>query len=187
MPEHTECVGLLALMELHNARRHGRVDADGEFLPLDEQDRSTWDLDAIRTAIARLETAERSGDRGPYLVQAGIAACHAIAPVAAATDWKRIAALYDQLVGLMPTPVVQLNRAVAVGMAEGPEAGLALVDELDASGALAGYHLLAATRADFLRRLGRAEEAVTPYELAITQAVTERDRRFLRRRIDELS
>ncbi len=184
MPDSAEGVGLLALMMLHNARRAGRVDARGDLLPLEEQDRTTWDLDAIRAAIARLEAAERLGVRGPYQLQAAIAACHAIAPVAAATDWARIATLYDQLVGMVPIPVVRLNRAVAVGMAEGPAAALPLLDELDDE--LAGYHLLHATRGDFLRRLGRNSEAAAAFETAYDLAATDTERRFLRRRIDEL-
>ena len=184
MPDSAEAVGLLALMLLHNARRAGRADANGDLLPLEEQDRTTWDLDAIRAAIARLETAERLGARGPYQLQAAIAACHAIAPVAAATDWARIATLYDQLVGMVPIPVVRLNRAVAVGMANGPSAALPLLDELDAE--LAGYHLLHATRGDFLRRLGRKDEATAAFEAAFALAATDTERRFLRRRIDEL-
>jgi len=134
MPDETEAVGLLALMRLHNARRDGRTDANGDLIPLEEQDRTNWNLDAIRDAIASLEGAERRGERGAYQIQAAIAACHAIAPVAAATDWTRITALYDQLVGMVPIPVVRLNRAVAVGMADGPEAGLALVSELVSGG-----------------------------------------------------
>jgi RNA polymerase sigma-70 factor (ECF subfamily) len=187
LPDEPEAAGLLALMQLHNARRAGRVDAQGDFLPLEEQDRTTWDLEAIRSAIAALEAAERRGVRGPYQVQAAIAACHAIAPVAAATDWARIAALYDQLVGMVPSPVVRLNRAVAIGMAVSPVTGLALVDELDASGELAGYHLLAATRGDLLRRLGDHAAAVAAFTTALDQATTDTDRRFLRRRIAELS
>jgi RNA polymerase sigma-70 factor (ECF subfamily) len=185
MPDEPEAVGLLALMELHHARRAGRVDAEGNLLPLEEQDRSTWDLDAIRHAIARLEAAERAGARGPYQVQAAIAACHAIAPVAATTDWTRIAALYDQLVGMIPTPFVRLNRAVAVGMAVSPEAGLALVDELAAD--LANFHLFHATRGDMLRRMGDGERATTAFGTAFDLAPTDTERRFLQRRIDELS
>ena len=185
MPDEPEAVGLLALMSLHHARRAGRVDANGDLLPLEEQDRSTWDLDAIRTAIARLEGAERVGGRGPYQVQAAIAACHAIAPVAAATDWARIAALYDQLVGMIPTPFVRLNRAVAVGMAFGPAAGLALVDELIDD--LGNFHLLHATRGDLLRRSGEREAAAAAFAAALELAPTDTERRFLRRRIAELS
>jgi RNA polymerase sigma-70 factor, ECF subfamily len=185
MPDEPEAIGLLALMQLHHARRAGRVDGSGDLLPLEEQDRSTWDLDAIRGAITRLEGAERIGERGPYQVQAAIAACHAIAPVAAATDWARIAALYDQLVGMIPTPFVRLNRAVAVGMAVSPESGLALVDELDDD--LGAFHLLHATRADMLRRMGDRAAAVTAFAMALELAPTDTERRFLQRRIDELT
>jgi RNA polymerase sigma-70 factor (ECF subfamily) len=185
LPEEPEAVGLLALMQLHNARRAGRVDANGELLPLEEQDRTTWDLEAIRAAISALEAAERRGERGPYQVQAAIAACHAIAPVAAATDWARIAALYDQLVGMMPTPIVRLNRAVAVGMAVSPESGLALVDEL--ADHLGNFHLLHATRGDMLRRMGERGAAAAAFTTALDLAPTDTERRFLQRRIDELS
>jgi RNA polymerase sigma-70 factor (ECF subfamily) len=185
MPDEPEAVGLLALMRLHHARRGGRVDANGDLLPLEEQDRSTWDLDAIRAAIDTLDTAERRGHRGPYQVQAAIAACHAIAPVAAATDWTRIAALYDQLVGMVPTPIVRLNRAVAVGMAVSPESGLALVDELVEE--LGAFYLLHATRGDMFRRMGAPKLAATAFASALERAPTDTERRFLQRRIDELS
>ena len=185
MPDEPEAVGLLALMELHHARRVGRVDANGDLLPLEEQDRSTWDLDAIRHAIARLEVTERAGERGPYQVQAAIAACHAIAPVAAATDWTRIAVLYDQLVGMIPTPFVRLNRAVAVGMAVSPEAGLALADEL--ADDLGAFHLFHATRGDLLRRIGERTAAASAFTTALHLAPTATERRFLQRRIDEVS
>jgi RNA polymerase sigma-70 factor (ECF subfamily) len=185
LPDEPEAVGLLALMRLHHARRSGRVGDTGELIPLEEQDRTAWDLDEIRRAIALLEAAERRGDRGPYQLQAAIAACHAIAPVAAATDWPRIATLYDQLFALVPTPIVGLNRAVAVAMAIGPEVGLALVDELAAE--LGSFYLLHATRGDLLRRLGRFDEAATALATALDLAPSETERRFLRRRIDELS
>jgi RNA polymerase sigma-70 factor (ECF subfamily) len=183
IPGEPEAVGLLTLMELHNARRASRTDTEGELVPLEEQDRTAWDLDAIRQAIARLESAERMGRRGPYQVQAAIAACHAIAPVAAATDWPRIAALYDQLVGMVPVAVVRLNRAVAVGMASGPAAALALLDELEPE--LSNFHLLHATRGDFLRRLHHNDDAVIAFERAYALAPTDTERRFLQRRIDE--
>jgi RNA polymerase sigma-70 factor (ECF subfamily) len=184
MPDETEAAGLLALMSLHDARRAGRVTDDGDLIPLEEQDRSAWDIDAIRSAVALLENAERRGERGPYQLQAAIAACHAIAPVAAATDWQRIATLYDQLVGLVPIPVVRLNRAVAVGMAVSPDAGLAAANELRDE--LNGFHLFHATRGDFLRRLGRNDEAADAFEVAFGLAATDTERRFLRRRVDEL-
>ena len=184
MPDDAEAVGLRALMLLHDARRIGRTDANGDLIPLEEQDRATWNLGAIRDAVALLEGAERRGERGPYQLQASIAACHAIAPVAAATDWARIAALYDQLVGLVPIPVVRLNRAVALGMAVSPEVGLAAADELVDD--LSGYHLFHATRGDFLRRLGRSDEAAAAFEQASALAPTDTERRFLQRRVNEL-
>ena len=184
MPHESEAVGLLALMLLHDARREGRVDDSGDLIPLEEQDRGSWDIDAIRAAVALLEDAERRGGRGPYQLQAAIAACHAIAPVAAATDWARITTLYDQLVGLVPIPVVRLNRAVAVGMAFGPDVGLHATDELVDE--LSDYHLFHATRGDFLRRLERTAEAADAFEAAYALAGTDTERRFLRRRINEL-
>lgn len=183
LPSNPDAVGLVALMRLHHARRDGRTNENGEFLPLEEQDRSTWDLDEIRGAVALLEAAERLDRRGPYQLQAAIAACHAIAPVAAATDWARIAALYDQHFAMVPTPVVALNRAVAVGMADGPAQGLELANAIEG---LESFHLFHATRGDFLRRLGRTAEAVAAFSEAQRDAPTETDRRFLQRRIDEL-
>src|SRR5207247_5918158 len=132
--------------------------------------RSLWDHVTIDEALATLDSALRRGEPGPYQVQAAIAACHASAGDAAATDWPEIASLYRTLARMVPSPVVELNRAVAVAMADGPEAGLALVDALQSSGALDGYHLLPATRADFLRRLGRATEAASSYREALDLA-----------------
>ena len=134
-----------------------------------------------------LEAALRLGRTGPYQLQAAIAACHATAAEAADTDWAEIAALYGRLVRLVPSPVVKLNRAVAVGMDEGPAAGLALVEEIDTSGELAGYHLLPATRADLLRRLGRYVEAADSYRAALELAATETERRYLLRRLSEVT
>ena len=134
-----------------------------------------------------LEAALRHGRAGPYQIQAAIAACHATAPAADRTDWPQIAALYSRLLEFLPTPVVELNHAVAVGMARGPLAGLELVEALEASGKLAGYHLLPATRADFLRRLGRAPEAGAAYREALELASTDAERRYLRRRLMETS
>jgi RNA polymerase sigma-70 factor, ECF subfamily len=185
MPDEPEALGLLSLITLHNARRAGRVDDIGDLVTLEDQDRSTWDTDVIAEACVILDAAIRLGRPGPYQVQAAIAACHASAPTPAATDWMEIAALYERLSRMVPSPVVALNRAVAVAMADGPTAGLALVDELDQSGDLCGYHLLAATRADLLRRLGRNEEAVVAYERALALAPTDAERRFLTKRIAE--
>jgi RNA polymerase sigma-70 factor, ECF subfamily len=185
MPDEPEVCGLLSLMLLHHARRATRVDATGAVVPLEEQDRTRWDADTIAEATGLLEAALRRGEPGPYQVQAAIAACHCVAAVAAETDWAEIAQLYERLQRMLPTPVVTLNRAVAVAMADGPTAGLELVEELDASGALAGYHLLPATRADLLRRLGRHAEAAGAYRRAIELAGTDAERRYLSRRLAE--
>ncbi|MEQ7004997.1 sigma-70 family RNA polymerase sigma factor [Actinopolymorpha sp. B17G11] len=176
-----EARGLLALMLLHDARRATRVGADGEFVPLDRQDRTRWDQAAIAEGLRLLPSAQ-----GPYQLQAAIAACHAVATSVEQTDWARIVSLYDALLVHAPSPVVRLNRAVAVAMADGPAAGLALVDELAASGDLAGYHLLPATRADLLRRMGDSERAAEAYREAFTLAATDAERTYLRARLDEL-
>jgi len=185
MPDEPEAIGLLALLLLTDARRAARLDDAGDLVPLEEQDRSRWAADSIAEGLERLDAALRHGRPGPYQVQAAIAACHAAAPDASATDWVEIAALYQELVRMVPTPVVELNRAVAVGMADGPEAGLRLVDGLERSGALAGYHLLPATRADLLRRLGLRSEAAVAYRVALDLAATDAERRYLARRIAE--
>jgi RNA polymerase sigma-70 factor (ECF subfamily) len=185
MPDEPEARGLLALMLLHDARRAGRLDDDGELVTLEHQDRSRWDAAAIAEGVELLDAALLLGRPGAYQIQAAIAACHATAPTAAETDWAEIALLYRQLARLVPSPVVELNRAVAVGMADGPAAGLALVDRLTASGALAGYHLLPATRADLLRRLDRASEAAAAYREALELASTDAERRYLTRRLAE--
>jgi RNA polymerase sigma-70 factor (ECF subfamily) len=186
MPDEPEAAGLLALMLLHDARRASRVDATGDLIPLEEQDRSRWDATTIEEAVTRLDGALRRGEPGPYQVQAAIAACHATATRASDTDWVEIAALYRELMRMTPTPVVALNRAVAVAMADGPEAGLALVDELAATDALRDYHLLLATRADLLRRLRRHDEAAVAYRAALQQTSTESERRYLARRLAEV-
>jgi RNA polymerase sigma-70 factor (ECF subfamily) len=183
MPGEPEPAGLLALMLLHDARRATRLDADGEVVTLENQDRGQRDRGEITEATDLLEQALRRGRPGPYQVQAAIAACHATAAAAADTDWAQIAALYDRLALLTPSPVVRLNRAVAVAMAEGPEAGLEVVAGLRASGELAGYHLLPATEADLLRRLGRAGQAAAAYREALALAPTDAERRFLARRL----
>jgi RNA polymerase sigma-70 factor (ECF subfamily) len=185
MPDEPEPAGLLALMLLHHARRLTRVDPTGALVPLDEQDRGRWDAEAITEATTILDAARRKRAPGPYQLQAAIAACHATASDARATDWHEIAELYEQLVSLLPTPVVALNRAVAVAMAVGPAAGLALVDELERGGELAGYRLLPATRADLLRRMGRDAEAAAAYRDAIRLAATDAERRHLARRLAE--
>jgi RNA polymerase sigma-70 factor (ECF subfamily) len=185
MPDEPEVSGLLALLLLTDARRAARVDEAGDLIPLEQQDRTRWDAGAISEGVGLLEAALRRGQPGPYQVQAAIAACHADARDANATDWVEIAALYRELVRMVPSPVVELNRAVAIGMADGPDAGLRLVDALDKSGVLAGYHLLPATRADLLRRLDRHTEAVAAYRAALTLAATDSERRYLTRRLNE--
>src|SRR6201987_2747692 len=167
MPDEAEAGGLLALMLLHDARRLARLDAAGGLVKIEDQDRSSWYQASIGEGVSVLEGALRRGRPGPYQIQAAIAACHATAATAADTDWAQIAALYEQLTWFLPTPVVELNRAVAVGMAQGPAAGLPVVAALEASGKLAGYHLLPATRADLLRRLGRRSEAAVAYQEAL--------------------
>jgi RNA polymerase sigma-70 factor (ECF subfamily) len=185
MPDEPEAVGLLALMLLHDARREGRVDDAGDLVPLEDQDRTCWDAERIADGIELLEGALRRRRPGPYQVQAAIAACHASALDAGATDWAQIAGLYRELARMVPSPVVELNRAVAVAMADGPSAGLELVDALAASGRLDGYHLLPATRADLLRRLGRHLEAAAAYRRALDLATSDVDRRYLSRRLGE--
>ncbi|TYB41309.1 RNA polymerase sigma factor [Actinomadura chibensis] len=186
MPREPEPRGLLALMLLHEARRAARTDG-GVLVPLEDQDRSRWDGALIAEGVAELDRALARRRTGPYQVQAAIAACHATAPGAAATDWPQIAALYGELARLAPSPVVELNRAVAVAMADGVPAGLALVEELAASGRLDGYHLLPATRADLLRRDGRPGEARAAYEEALRLAPTEPERRYLAARLRGLA
>jgi RNA polymerase sigma-70 factor (ECF subfamily) len=187
MPDEPEPRGLLALMLLQHARRAARVDDAGDIVTLEDQDRSRWDSGEIREGLELLDTALRHDRAGPYQLQAAIAACHAVAPDAAATDWARIAILYGRLTELVTSPVIELNRAVAVAMADGPAAGLELVEALEASRALTGYHLLAATRADLLRRLGRDAEAAASYREALELAPTDAEHRFLERRLSELS
>ncbi|HSN21729.1 MAG TPA: RNA polymerase sigma factor [Usitatibacter sp.] len=185
LPE-PEAVGLLALMLLHEARRAARTGADGELVSLEEQDRSRWDHAQIADAVRLVEGALASRRFGPYTLQAAIAALHAQAPDAAATDWAQIAGLYDVLLDLQPSPVVELNRAVAVAMRDGPAAGLALVDAILARGELGDYHLAHAARADLCRRLGRAQEARRSYEKALALTGQAQERRFLERRLAEL-
>jgi RNA polymerase sigma-70 factor (ECF subfamily) len=187
MPDETEAAGLLALMLLHDARRSARLDAAGDLVTLEDQDRSSWDQASIGEGVSVLAGALRRRRPGPYQIQAAIAACHATAAVAADTDWAQIAGLYEQLARFLPTPVVALNHAVAAGMAFGPSAALPLLAALEESGQLAGYHLLPATRADMLRRLGRPAEAAVAYREALELASTDAERRFLTRRLAETS
>ncbi|WP_124391475.1 RNA polymerase sigma factor [Rhodococcus wratislaviensis] len=185
MPGEPEPRGLLALMLLHESRRATRTDA-GVLVTLENQDRSRWDRTLIAEGVATLDQALAMRRTGAYQVQAAIAACHVTAPDAANTDWQQIAALYTELARLAPSPVVDLNHAVAVAMADGIPAGLALVDEIAASGRLDRYHLLPATRADLLRRDGRAAEARSAYEQALQLAPTDAERRYLTGRLREL-
>ncbi|GHJ40029.1 RNA polymerase sigma factor [Streptomyces sp. TS71-3] len=182
-----EAEGLLALMLLHDARRDARTGPDGALVPLEQQDRAAWDRDRIGEGLAVLDRALHRHRPGPYQVQAAIAACHATAAEPAATDWPQIALLYAELAKMAPSPVVELNRAVAVAMAEGPAAGLALVDALDREGSLAGYRQLPATRADLLRRLDRRPEAAEAYREALSLGATEAERRYMKRRLKEMT
>ncbi|WP_328685163.1 RNA polymerase sigma factor [Streptomyces sp. NBC_01261] len=185
MPDEPEVLGLLALLLLHDARRGTRVDAAGELVTLEDQDRMAWDRAEVDEGAALLETALRRGRPGPYQIQAAIAACHTTAPTAEDTDWADIAGLYGELERYVPSAVVRLNRAVAVGMAQHPDAGVKLVAELERSGQLADYHLLPATRADLLRRSGRTTEAAAAYERALELVENAAERRFLERRLAE--
>ncbi len=185
LPGQPEVRGLLALMLLHDARRDARRTSDGEPVLLEEQDRRLWDAAKIREGLALAEAALRAAP-GPYSVQAAIAAVHAQAACAGQTDWAQIVALYDVLLRLQPSPVIELNRAAAVAMASGCEAGLQVIDELDRRGELRGYYLLYAARADLLRRLERWGLAVQAYKDALKLATQEADRRFLARRLAEV-
>jgi RNA polymerase sigma-70 factor (ECF subfamily) len=182
LPAEREPKGLLALMLLHDARRATRTDDEGELVLLEAQDRSRWDRVKIAEGSALVRQALRGQAPGEYAVQAAIAALHAGAPAAGETDWPQIAALYGVLAGIHPSPVVELNRAVAIAMAEGPEQGLSLLNTLQ----LPGYHLLPAARADLLRRLGRSKEAAAAYREALGRVTNEAERRFLERRLAEL-
>ena len=182
MPEEPEIRGLLALMLLHDARRVTRIGADGALVPLEEQDRTRWQADAISEGLAVLDAALAQKRRGPYQLQAAVAALHAEALRAEDTDWKQIAALYRGLLHEQPGAVVELNAAVARAMAEGPAEGLAWIDAIDQGGELAGYHLLPAARADLLRRLGRRAEAAAAYDAAIALTRNRAERLYLERR-----
>jgi RNA polymerase sigma-70 factor (ECF subfamily) len=187
MPDEPEALGLLALMLLHDSRRPSRLDAAGELVTLEEQDRTLWKHAQIAEGTEILERALRRGRAGPYQIQAAIAACHATARSASDTDWTQIAGLYSQLDRVAPSAVVELNRAVAIGMTDGPEAALRVVDAIAESGQLDEYYLLHATRADFLRRAGRNAEAQQSYQAALERAPTDAERRFLQRRLDRTS
>ncbi|TMG40930.1 MAG: RNA polymerase subunit sigma-24, partial [Chloroflexi bacterium] len=185
-PNEPEVHGLVALMEIQASRLGARVGPSGEPVLLLEQDRTRWDRLLIRRGLAALERAELlGGAMGPYALQAAIAACHARAATATETDWPRIVALYDAVAQLVPSPVVELNRAVAVGMAFGPQAGLDLVDALVGEPMLKTYHLLPAVRGDLLRKLGRSEEARAEFERAALLTENARERELLERRAAE--
>jgi len=185
MPDEPEAAGLLALMLLHHSRRVARVDASGDLVTLEEQDRERWDRVQIGEATEILEAAMARRSIGPYQLQAAIAALHAQAPHPDLTDWTQIAELYALLERSMPSPVVRLNQAVAVAMAGDPDRGLEIVDDLTADDALEGYHLLEATRADLLRRRGDLAGARAAYARALSLAPSEPERRFLARRLAE--
>jgi RNA polymerase sigma-70 factor, ECF subfamily len=185
LPE-AEVVGLLALMLLHDSRRAARSSATGELVLLDDQDRSLWDRAQIEEGGALVERALASRRFGPYTLQAAIAAVHAEAPSAAATDWRQIVGLYDVLLRVDPSPVVELNRAAAIAMRDGPAAGLALIDGMLARGELTDYHHTHSARADLYRRLGRTPEAIAAYERALSLTRQEPERRFFARRLAEL-
>jgi len=185
LPE-PEAIGLLALMLLHDARRAARTSADGEIVLLDAQDRTRWSREQIDEGLALVERALALRRFGPYTLQAAIAAVHAEARDSAATDWRQIAGLYDVLLRADPSPVVELNRAAAIAMRDGPEAGLTLIDAILARGELADYHFAFSARADLCRRLGRTAEAIAAYERAMALTNQAPERRFLVRRLAEL-
>jgi RNA polymerase sigma-70 factor (ECF subfamily) len=185
LPE-PEAFGLLALMLLHDARRAARTSPEGELILLDDQDRSLWNRAQIAEGLALVERALASRRFGPYTLQAAIAAVHAEAPSAAATDWHEIVGLYDVLLRAEPSPVVELNRAAAVAMRDGPAAGLALIDAILARGELAEYHHAHSARAELLRRLGEKQKAIAAYRRALELTTQAPERRFLERRLGEL-
>jgi RNA polymerase sigma-70 factor (ECF subfamily) len=185
LPE-PEVMGLLGLMLLHESRRAARTSSDGDLILLEQQDRSLWNKDQIAEGISLTESALQSRRFGAYTLQAAIAAVHAESPSVESTDWRQIVLLYDELLRIQPSPVVELNRAVAVAMCEGPEQGLGLIDDLLAREQLSGYHLAHSARADMCRRLGQIPEARASYEKALALASQEPDRRFLARRLAEL-
>jgi RNA polymerase sigma-70 factor, ECF subfamily len=186
LPE-PEVAGLLALMLLHESRRAARTSPDGDLVLLEDQDRSLWSQEQIAEGMELVEQALRSQRFGAYTLQAAISGVHASAPTPAATDWAEIVGLYDVLAEIEPSPVIELNRAVAVAMRDGPAAGLALIDELLVRGELVNYYLAHSARAELCRRLGRFEEARASYERALGLTTQETERRFLQRRLDELS
>jgi RNA polymerase sigma-70 factor (ECF subfamily) len=183
IPENPEVRGLLALMLLHHSRRNARTGPVNELITLEDQDRSLWQQDEIREGVALVEGALRGGVPGVYSLQAAIAALHAQAERAADTDWPQIAGLYELLLAIQPSPVIALNHAAAIAMANGPEVGLRLLDQLQTAGELEGYYLLPAARADLLRRAGRWKEAAEAYRSALALVTSEPERQFLERRL----
>lgn len=186
LPREPEVIGLLALMLLHDSRRVARLDAAGDLVTLEDQDRLRWDREEIAEGVPLAEAALREGGAGFYAVQAAIAALHAEAPCADDTDWRQIAVLYALLLRLHSSPVIALNRAVAVAMTGALERGLRLLDDVEARGELAGYHLLPAAQADLLRRLGRDGEAAAAYRKALSLVTQGSERRYLERRLSEV-
>jgi len=186
LPE-PEAIGLLALMLLHDSRRAARIAENGELVLLEDQDRARWDRAEIAEGLALVPRALSPGRPGPFSIQAAIAAVHAEAPAAAATDWAQIVGLYDVLAGADPSPVIELNRAAAVAMRDGPAAGLALIDTILARGDLADYAFAHSARAELCRRIGRTEDARASYTRALALAQQETERRFLQRRLDALT
>jgi RNA polymerase sigma-70 factor (ECF subfamily) len=186
IPNEPENLGLLALMLLQDSRRGARINRDGGFVPLDEQDRSRWDRKAIDEGLALIAAALRLRKVGPYQLQAAIAALHAEAETAAETDWRQIVALYNELLRISPSPIVQLNKAAAVAMCDGAEKGLAQIDEAGSSGGLDDYYLFHASRADVLRRLNRADAAAAAYRRALELVPNQVEQDYIRRRLREL-
>jgi len=182
----SETIGLLALMLLHESRRAARATADGEMILLDDQDRALWNQEQIAEGVRLVERALTARRPSPYAIQAAIAAVHASSPSGTETDWREVVALYDVLAQIAPSPVVELNRAVAVAMRDGAAAGLALVDAILARGDLDGYHLAHSARAEFCRRIGKKDEARRSYERALMLTRQEPERRFLQKRLSEL-
>jgi RNA polymerase sigma-70 factor (ECF subfamily) len=185
MADEAENLGLLALMLLHDSRRDARVNAAGELVPLEEQDRSLWDRERIREGLELVDRALRLARIGPYQLQAAIVALHAQAETAAETDWSQIAALYRILERMHPTPIVALNHAVAVALSDGLDVGLAMIDKLGSAEAMDSYHLYHAARADILRRLGRPRESAQAYRQALALTANAVERRYLTRRLAE--
>lgn len=186
LPDEPEAAGLLALMHLQHSRRLARVDADGDLVTLEDQDRTQWDRTDIQSGMRHLHRALRQGSAGAYSLQAAIAACHALAPSAAATDWPKIVSLYDRLLLIADSPVVELNRAIALGMASTPEAGLAVLDRIASDSRLDWYALLPAAQADLLRRSGDVAAAAGRYREAIALSTSDAERSYLRRRLAEV-